>query len=109
MNALETSKCIHHAEREAAARCPECRHYFCRECITEHAGRVICSSCLKKSVDERREKQSAGGLRKLLRRSFAGVYALICLLVLWIFFFTLGQLLLELPADYHSSESRSTF
>lgn len=109
MNSLETSKCIHHAEREAVARCPECRHYFCRECVTEHAGRIICSSCLRKSILQEQDTHSSGRFRKLLRCSFTGVYALLCLMVLWIFFFILGQLLLELPADYHSTVPRSIF
>ena len=34
--------------REAVARCPECTQFFCRECITEHDDRVLCSACLKK-------------------------------------------------------------
>jgi hypothetical protein len=46
MTAVAHQRCLHHHEREAVARCPECGHYFCRECITEHDERVICASCL---------------------------------------------------------------
>src|SRR2546429_9979935 len=41
-------RCFNHALREAAARCPECGHFYCRECITEHEDRVICANCLAK-------------------------------------------------------------
>ena len=41
-------RCFNHAGREAVARCPECGQFFCRECITEHEDRVLCSACLKK-------------------------------------------------------------
>ena len=28
--------------------CPSCRRFFCRECATEHEGRLLCSTCLRK-------------------------------------------------------------
>ena len=37
---------MNHAAREAVARCPECTRYFCRECVTEHDGRLMCRACL---------------------------------------------------------------
>lgn len=39
-------RCVHHPAREAAVRCPLCRNYFCRECVTEHADRLVCAACL---------------------------------------------------------------
>ena len=45
---LAHQRCFNHATREAVARCPECHHFFCRECITEHDDRVLCTGCLKK-------------------------------------------------------------
>jgi len=53
---LAYQRCLNHTFREAVARCPECGHYFCRECITEHEDRVVCASCLRKLVES-----SAGG------------------------------------------------
>jgi len=50
MQDLTHQRCHHHQFREAAARCPECGRYFCRECITEHADRVLCASCLGKKI-----------------------------------------------------------
>ena len=48
MAAVALQRCLHHGEREAIARCPECGSFFCRECITEHDERVLCASCLAK-------------------------------------------------------------
>lgn len=103
MNPLGASKCINHGEREAVARCPECQHYFCRECITEHGGRVICSTCLQKSILADQEKVSDGNVRKFLGHAVTTLYALFCLLILWGAFYVLGQFLLSLPADYHAN------
>ena len=47
-SALTHQRCFHHSHREAVARCPECRQFYCRECVTEHDYRVICATCLKK-------------------------------------------------------------
>lgn len=41
-------RCLNHFSREAACRCPVCRNYFCRECVTEHDDRLVCAGCLKK-------------------------------------------------------------
>jgi len=41
-------RCQQHPVREAIARCPNCRQSFCRECITEHEGRMLCLPCLAK-------------------------------------------------------------
>ena len=41
-------RCLNHLSREAAVRCPVCRNYFCRECVTEHDDRLVCAGCLNK-------------------------------------------------------------
>lgn len=41
-------RCINHAGRAAAGRCPGCRFFYCRECITEHDGRMLCAACVQK-------------------------------------------------------------
>jgi hypothetical protein len=48
MSSLAAQRCFHHSLREAVARCPECRQFYCRECITEHEERVICATCLRR-------------------------------------------------------------
>ena len=88
-------RCFNHSAREAAARCPECGHFYCRECITEHDDRVICAACLKKSAKQPVSKQ----------RGFVGVLRLIQLLtgvfVVWLFFYWCGQMLLALDSSFH--------
>ena len=94
---LVHQRCFNHAEREAAARCPKCRHYFCRECITEHDDQVICANCLR--------KLAPGGIRPRKSRAWTNSMALgrcaLGLLVAWFFFYLLGESLLALPASFH--------
>jgi len=94
---VSSQRCFNHSLREAAARCPECRRFFCRECVAEHDDRVICASCLK--------KLAAPGLAK--RRAFSttmrSAQVVVGILVVWFFFFTIGESLLRLPASFHDS------
>jgi hypothetical protein len=81
--------CFLHPEREAAARCPACRRAFCRECVTEHEGRVLCAPCLS----------AAASPAAAPRRRLAGPLAAAAgLLAAWLFFFLLGRLLVALPS-----------
>lgn len=94
---LVAQRCFHHSAREAVARCPVCTHFFCRECITEHDDRVICSSCLKKLTAKPETKRRS--LAPLLR--IAG--GAMGFLVAWVFFFLLGRALVNIPASFHES------
>ena len=86
--------CFNHASREAVARCPECERYFCRECISEHDGRMLCAFCLKRlGAKPGRRYRLAGVMR------FAQV--LIGLLLLWSSFYLLGKALLTIPSSFH--------
>jgi hypothetical protein len=95
MVSLIHQRCFNHSLREAAARCPVCGQFFCRECITEHEDKVICAACLRKTVKPRITQ----------RRWFVGVVrAAGCmsgLVVVWLFFYLLGQSLLALPSSFH--------
>jgi hypothetical protein len=95
MSSLTHQRCLNHAAREAVARCPECRQYFCRECITEHDHRVICAACLKKLAR----------LPLHQRPAFAGlIRAAQCLcgfVAAWFFFHLVAEALLKLPTDFH--------
>jgi hypothetical protein len=87
--------CLNHPVREAVARCPECRGYFCRECITEHDERVICAACLRKLVQPKTTR----------RRSFAPLLRVVAagasLLIAWMVFYWVGQALLLIPSNFH--------
>ena len=95
MQSLLHQRCFNHATREAVARCPECGRFFCRECITEHDDRVVCSACLKKLARAPLAKRPA--FVKLVR--FAQCVA--SLLLAWFFFFLVGEALLKIPAPVH--------
>ncbi len=92
---LSRKRCFHHASREAAARCLECERYFCRECVTEHAGRVICAQCLKQLPPP-----ASSGHRLVvgILRCAAGALGL---LVAWMFFYYLGEVLLSISTSFH--------
>lgn len=92
---LAQRRCFHHHSREAVAQCPVCRRSFCRECITEHGGRMICVSCLQK------ESAPAVHQSDILRRG-AGILAVLAgFLVGWFSLYKLGEWLLRLPSAFH--------
>jgi hypothetical protein len=88
-------RCFNHADREAVARCPGCRQFFCRECITEHDDQVICANCLRKLAR----------VSLLKRRGWVNTFAvgrcLLGLLMAWFFFYLAGVSLLSLPTFFH--------
>lgn len=102
MESLSQQHCLNHSLREAVARCPECKHFYCRECITEHDDRVICASCLKKLV----KPKEAG------KHAFAAIgrvaFSLMGLVMAWAFFYWLGQSLLSIPAEFHEGKMWTT-
>ena len=95
MTNLAQQRCFNHGEREAVARCPECARFFCRECITEHEDRVVCTACLGRLAH----------VPLLRRRSFAGLFrlgqCLLGLVLAWFFFYMVGTGLLAMPASFH--------
>ena len=95
MSDIAQERCFNHRRREAVACCPECHRFFCRECITEHGGRVICAVCLRKTAEGER------GARRSLKGLVFAAKCLAGLLVLWIVFYYLGQSLLLLPTSFH--------
>ncbi|MGD2272536.1 MAG: hypothetical protein PVI06_19205 [Desulfobacterales bacterium] len=96
MPELRFQRCRNHEQREAIARCPECGRFFCRECITEHEDRVLCTTCLNRLVDGSPSPRRIrlGGLVRILQLALGGF-------VIWMFFFYLGQALLSLPTSFH--------
>ena len=98
MNALAAQRCFHHSLREAVARCPECRHFYCRECITEHDDRVICATCLRKlAATPEKQRVSFGWALALIQLSFG-----VCLL--WLIFYFFGAALLSIPSSFHEGD-----
>jgi hypothetical protein len=95
MSNLLHQRCFNHAAREAVARCPDCRQFFCRECITEHDDRVICSACLKKLARVPLTR------RPLFIRILRVVQCVWAFVLCWFFFFLIGACLLKIPASFH--------
>lgn len=89
-------RCFVHADREAAARCPQCARFFCRECVTEHDDRVICAACLARMVVKRTPRRATAVL--LAASAFAMSF-----LVLWLSFYACGLALLRIPSAFHKS------
>jgi hypothetical protein len=96
MTQLHQRQCLHHAAREAVARCPECGHFYCRECIAEHDDRVICAACLRKIL--RLPERKANSLSAWLGRVAAFGLSLF---IGWLAFYWTGKILLGIPASFH--------
>jgi hypothetical protein len=95
MENLLHQRCFNHMLREAVARCPECRRYFCRECVTEHDDKVLCAGCLETKIILK--AASSTRLSRLVRV----LYFLLGAMLLWIVFYYIGQILLSLPSEFH--------
>jgi hypothetical protein len=92
MSTLVHQRCLNHASREAVVRCPDCRRFFCRECVIEHAGRMICSDCLT-AIAAPREINRA-------RTAFWSAGAAGGFLVAWAIFYYAGMMLARVPSDF---------
>ena len=80
------------------ARCPECAGFFCRECVTEHDDRVICTACLKKLARVPLLKRPAFAVVLRSLQAVLGVF------VVWFFFYLIGSALAALPNSFHEGE-----
>jgi len=95
MAKLFLQRCLNNVGREAVARCPSCGQFFCRECITEHHGRVICAACLKKLTRTPFLK------RRGFVRFLQAAHCVLGFLAAWFIFYVAGEVLLRLPASFH--------
>ncbi|MCJ8330472.1 MAG: hypothetical protein HRT89_14680 [Lentisphaeria bacterium] len=57
---LNQQRCINHEQRDAVGRCPECKNFFCMECITEYETRILCTACLKKEISQEKAAKRPG-------------------------------------------------
>ena len=99
---LHRQRCVRHADREAAARCPACGRFFCRECVTEHDGRILCASCLHRLL-ERPDAARRLTLRAALRPVGIAASAAAGFLLLWGFYTLAGLILTAIPHKFHDS------
>ena len=83
-------RCWNHGLREAVCRCPSCGRHFCRECVTEHASRLLCAACLQAIA------RIAPARRRKSRALLAPMAALGGLLLSWLTLYIGGEILLEI-------------
>jgi len=95
MAEIALCRCFHHPVREAVGRCRACERYYCRECVTEHEGRLFCALCLAKEVGPRVAKGRS------LARITGAVGAVSGFLLAWLFFYLVGRILLLVPSSFH--------
>ena len=95
MAELLSKRCHVHPDREAAARCPACAQFFCRECVTEHDDTVICTTCLKRQTKQ--VKRDGFGIGPLIRAAAGLAGTVLC----WLCFFWVGRILLAIPSKFH--------
>jgi hypothetical protein len=96
MEVYNPQTCFQHPDREAVVRCPSCRKYYCRECVTEHDDRMLCSNCLAALTAPHQTDAKVRFFHlKLLLQGGVGF------LVLWYLFFLVGQMLLSIPHSFH--------
>lgn len=99
---LSRQRCVRHSAREAAARCPSCGRFFCRECVTEHEGRILCAACLSRQ-SEQTEDTSRSWVRAAFRATRAGLVLAVSFLFLWGFYTVIGAILHAIPDKFHDS------
>lgn len=92
---VHARRCARHPSREAAARCPGCAEFFCRECVVEHDGKLLCSTCLSRAVGQ---AETRGQRRAAVRRATAILSGAV---MLWLLFYSAGALLVRIPPDFH--------
>lgn len=95
---IASRRCVRHEEREAVGRCTICAGGFCRECITEHEGRLYCGSCFVREFGAASQVESKPRDWKWLRRFLTTAGSVGCLLLL---FYLLGRVLSAIPARLH--------
>ncbi len=96
--AISKTICLIHPNRAAAARCPECRRFFCGECITEHDGRLTCAQCLR---DEESGKSGDKGQSRLARIIAPVLQFGVGIVLVWMLFYFIARFLMLVPATFH--------
>ena len=83
-------------------RCPSCQSFFCRECATEHDGRLLCAQCLATLTSAAAKPKGRPGLRAFAATAGWTLAALGGLLFTWLVFYYFGAALARAPFDFHT-------
>lgn len=90
-------RCVRHDTREAVGRCTACEGGFCRECITEHEGKLYCAPCFARRVESAKKVAKPRDWKRL-RAAALTAGSVLCLVV---GFYLLGRLLAAVPPEFH--------
>jgi hypothetical protein len=94
MTPLIEQRCFHHLDREAVVRCPGCRRFYCRECVTEHDGRMMCAACASGAIAPAARPDSFAAW---IAAGSAGM------LLAWAIFYYGCLFLARIPSDFFST------
>lgn len=92
---LQRAVCQNHLHREAVARCPSCTQFFCRECITEFEGRMLCVTCFRARTEVKEKVKRDWFLPNVLVQSALGLG------LIWLATWLFGRVLLSIPSSFH--------
>jgi len=96
-SALANAHCAVHEARAASARCLSCREFYCSECITEHSGRLVCSSCLASASGEKKTRARSGS--SVL--PVAIIQLFLAVIVCWTTYYFFARILGDIPDQFH--------
>ena len=86
---LQFNKCFNHMDRESVAICLECKEHFCRECIIDHEGRMLCASCIDKVTVKDEKKKDNVFLKAFSYTLFSFVLLSIIFFIFYSFLFSI--------------------
>ena len=92
---IQRALCLNHPRREAAARCTSCGQPFCRECVTEFQGRMVCGACYKQKTQLKEKPKRDWFVVTTTLQALMGIAGL------WFTAWLLGQILLNTPSSFH--------
>src|SRR6187551_3395891 len=87
--------CLNHPRREAAARCTSCGQPFCRECVTEFEGRMVCGVCHREKSQAKAKPGRDWFIVSTQQQATVGLVAL------WLSAWFLGSVLVSIPSEVH--------
>jgi hypothetical protein len=94
MSAIVHQRCWHHSSRQAVVRCPACHRFYCRECVTEHLGRMMCAGCVSLAKDAEAVPRMRSGNAMWIAFAAGGIF------LAWLTFYYFGMMLARVPSDF---------
>jgi hypothetical protein len=92
---VRRATCLNHPRREAAARCTSCGQPFCRECVTELEGRMVCGACYRERAQTKEKPKRDWFVLTTALQAICGFAAL------WFTAWLLGEVLVNVKSNFH--------